>query len=161
VPSTTSPTGPRLSRPNNLPPPQPTQKKYKSRNPALRSDRPSCTSFTNLPYLQEHPKTDKLASSILKYGDTEVGLPCHLRLYPWPAWGPGSGCARLGGTCRIVIRWVGVGRIGIGGQACGCVCGFGLGEVRAFFFCSTVALGIGCAMLHVGPYYFAFGGVVV
>jgi hypothetical protein len=29
------------------------------------------------------------------------------------------------------------------------VCGFGLGEVRAFFFCSTVALGIGvpCCML--------------
>jgi hypothetical protein len=42
-----------------------------------------------------------------------------------------------------------VGRIGIGVQACGCVCGFGLGEVRAFFFCSTVALGIGvpCCML--------------
>jgi hypothetical protein len=38
---------------------------------------------------------------------------------------------------------------GLGFRHAGGVCGFGLGEVRAFFFCSTVALGIGvpCCML--------------
>jgi hypothetical protein len=153
VPSTTSPTGPRLSHPNNLPPPQPTQKNINSAIPHCAQIVLHARHLLTYHTCRNIPKRTNLhllfqSKEIRKWG-------CRVT-YDYTRGQLGG---RVVGVCSIgrdvqdrdPVGGCGADRDWGSGMRVVCV---DLDWVRCVhFFLFNRSVGYRCAMLHVGPYY--------